>query len=195
MHLYILKSLAVDGFESIAWWLANWRVDLCSCPGFQWLVTWSCLQGVTYSFVGMKTTFWQMPTDWFVIYFASVILLLLCYTVCRLHGTKDFCAWKLKAYNRKQRLHMQFLLHWVNFHKTSLTFRVDSTVFNVLVIYLKASLIFILAFNIWHIPITKRFCQKQSKSQLERKRCGVKCLTPYSLFIENLYEWRYLISP
>lgn len=60
----------------------------------------------------------------------------------------------------------------------SLTFRVDSTVFNVLVIYLKAWLIFILAFNIWHIPITKGFCQKQSKSQLKRKRCTVWNASP-----------------
>lgn len=60
----------------------------------------------------------------------------------------------------------------------SLTFGADSTVFNVLVIYLKASLIFILTFNIWRIPITKGFCQKQSRSQLKRKRCGVKRLAP-----------------
>lgn len=62
-----------------------------------------------------------------------MIFLLLCFKMLSCMGQKEFLCLEVKSIQ----------------HKTVfLTFRVASTVFNVLVIYLKAPLIFILAFNI-----------------------------------------------
>lgn len=74
-------------------------------------------------------------------------------------GQKGFLCLELKAYNTCLHTYMFrdavpiALSRFSQNH--SLTFRVGSTVFNVLVTYLKASLIFILPFTIGHIFIKR----------------------------------------
>lgn len=133
----LLKILTVDSFESIVWWLAKWRVVLCSCLGILVIANMILSKGWNLSLA------WRLPSGKCQLKDLLFNLHLWYFFCCVLRCwaawvRKDFCAWKLKAFNKT----------------VFLTFRVASTIFNVLVIYLKAPLIFILGFNIWHIHIT-----------------------------------------